>query len=203
MKRENKQLIIFISVLLVLFFIWTIVNVAHYGKKEESTLSKETIEESKSIEQIEETETEETKENKIETETESASTSNVIFSDEFTVDGERLSISLEENNGEYSLNASGNAKTTGKATVMLLQLKSSFESTSVERYSILIHAGDLYVLCGKSSIGTIMSGVNSDGSMCMTSPDWLNLDDISAEEVESYSNEVSTALNEFAKGLSE
>lgn len=128
------------------------------------------------------------------------STLSIISQKEYEIDGEKISISLEENNGKIEITVWANAKTEEKACLMLTVLKTSFDKLSTDGYNITI-------LCGKLSVSYIMideeiyiSGNNKDGSFTLSMPDWVVSEfSMSEEEINSYASEILMVLKDFGE----
>lgn len=144
--------------------------------------------------EVEEIKGEEQKEDKTENDT------NVLFKKEYEVDGEKINISLDENDGKMSIDIFGNTKDEEKASIMLACFKKSLSDISIDGYSITIKTGEASVIYKESEGNNTLMGTNRDGSIAFSTPDWLVTEfTMPEDEMNSFTGEIINTIKDFGE----
>ncbi len=125
---------------------------------------------------------------------------NSIFQKEYEVDGEKINISLDENDGKMSIDIFGNTKDEEKASIMLACFKKSLSEISIDGYSITIKTGEASVIYKESEGNNTLMGTNRDGSISFSTPDWLVTEfTIPEDEMNSFTGEIINTIKDFGE----
>lgn len=125
---------------------------------------------------------------------------NSIFQKEYEVDGEKINISLDENDGKMSIDIFGNTKDEEKASIMLACFKKSLSEISIDGYSITIKTGEASVIYKESEGNNTLMGTNRDGSIAFSTPDWLVTEfTMPEEEINSFTDEIINTMEDFGE----
>lgn len=125
------------------------------------------------------------------------SDSKLVFTEEFLVDNQEVTIWLSEHEGELAMSVRGSAETEEKATLMLVVFISQFKELNVD-YSISVKCGQENIYYMKNGESINILSTNKDGSLTLSMPDWVVSDfTMPEEEANNYAAEILKALKEF------
>ena len=121
----------------------------------------------------------------------------MIFYKDYELDGEKVTISLNETEDDLEVSILGKSKTEEKASLLLTIISSDMKEIS---HSISVFCGDLYMM--KPSGGTVF-GINRDGSVSFSAPDWYGFPDEedATEELKDYMKSVKEAEKDFLEEI--
>ena len=121
---------------------------------------------------------------------------------EYEVDGEKVNISMQETDGEISIDVFGNAKDEEKASIMFSAYGVLLNEIGIEKYNITVKTNGHGVIYTKDGDKITIMGDNKDGSFSMSAPDWVVEEfTIPEEEVKAYYEEVSNTLKDFGEQM--
>lgn len=122
---------------------------------------------------------------------------NILFSEEYELDGEKISYSVQEDGDDYKVIVLANAKTEEKASLLLTMLSSDMNKIN---YSICVKYNDLFMVVNSEGV---VSGYNKDGSIAFGAPDWYGFpdEDELTEEHKGYIKEIREIENQFLEGV--
>lgn len=129
---------------------------------------------------------------------------NVIYSEKYKVDGEDIGIVLSEKDGTLDISIIGNAMTEEKASIMLVTFLDQLSKLPIDKYSINVLCGHLFVMYSIESDGRkTISGTNKDGSFAFSSaPDWLVTEfTMPEDEINDFVTELTNTLKDFGQNL--
>lgn len=122
---------------------------------------------------------------------------NVIFHKDYEVDGEKVTISLDEIEDNLKVVVYGEANTEEKASLLLTTFSADMKEIN---YSISVKCKDLFMLTTSEGM---VSGINRDGSMSFSAPDWYgfsnNVD--LTEELKDYIQNVQEVEKDFLEEI--
>lgn len=146
-------------------------------------------EENVNIEEDEESDIEEVEEEKEEI--------NIISRKEYELDGEEVTIILDEDDGNYKVTVFGYANTEEKASILLTSLSTHMKGID---YSISVRYEELFMTV--TSDGTI-AGVNRDGSVSYSAPDWYGFpeEENLTEEQKEYFQDIIKIEEDFLENI--
>lgn len=125
---------------------------------------------------------------------------NILFKKEYEIDGENISISMDEENEKLGMNIFAHAKDEEKACIMLACYITLLDDIEPDKYNLVIMVGEKSVMYFKDGEKITISGNNKDGSLSLSAPDWIVTEfTMSEDEMNSFTDEIINTMKDFGE----